>query len=134
MGKYFDIVNYIYFQRVKRERLEYKPIGKVVNADGSLSNAFSFAILNYVKKPGLETNPGLELVNAVGVVRCDRPSLEETARCWMRPASLDGTALEDLNKTAPSKTNENPSKPTMACRESWWASCHRRSVSTSAAR
>src|SRR5687768_8658358 len=39
LGKYVDIVNYLYFQRIKRERLEYKPLGKVVKAGGSLANS-----------------------------------------------------------------------------------------------
>src|SRR6185436_1546609 len=32
LGKYVDIVNYLCFQRVKRERLEYPPLRKVVKA------------------------------------------------------------------------------------------------------
>src|SRR5215216_5127948 len=31
LGKYVDIVNYLYFQRVKRERLEYRSAQKIVN-------------------------------------------------------------------------------------------------------
>src|SRR5688500_10348421 len=68
LGKYVDIVNYLCFKRIKRERLEYKPLGKVVKADGSLVNAFIVPALGYAKNPGLVSNPGLNLVNAVGVV------------------------------------------------------------------
>src|SRR5215216_7061707 len=31
LGKYVDIVNYLCFQRVKRERLEYRSAKKIVN-------------------------------------------------------------------------------------------------------
>src|SRR5688572_23372425 len=36
LGKYVDIVNYLCFKRIKRERLEYKPLGKVVKARNPL--------------------------------------------------------------------------------------------------
>src|SRR5215204_6893875 len=44
LGKYVDIVNYLCFQRVKRERLEYRTPKKIVKAGGS-SSEFSFYLL-----------------------------------------------------------------------------------------
>src|SRR5262249_36665785 len=40
LGKYVDIVNYLCFQRIKRERLEYKPVRKVVKQTGPTKRPF----------------------------------------------------------------------------------------------
>src|SRR5688572_12292494 len=70
LGKYVDIVNYLYFQRIKRERLEYKPLGKVVKAGGSLANSLRIqnakALANFeLRTPKALANFGLRTSKAL---------------------------------------------------------------------